>query len=302
MSDDLSACYGRCRQIARGARSSFPRFFRLLPKSKRQGMDALYSFFRFTDDLGDDESIPLGKRRVLLDEWEQVCRDMLAAPQATHDFGDQRDWLPAVQDTVRTHDVPPDTLMDVIRGCRQDLSKTEYRDFNELQEYCHLVASSVGLACMHVWGYDGSPQAVELSRAAGLAFQLTNILRDIREDLRRGRVYLPQDELHRFDCSPQTLAAVSGGGESHGEGLPACRELLRFQVERTKGYFLQSWELQYYLSTDGRRIFPLMHSCYRSLLQRIDRVGTTVLRRRVALTPLQKWGIVVKATTAAIFS
>ena len=294
----MSECYQRCRQIARGAASSFPRFFRLLSPKKRRGMYALYAFFRHTDDLGDDDAVPIDQRRSRLDAWEASWkasweRHLHASPTGL--AGDETDlWLPAVADTVHQFSIPHRSLLDVIDGCRQDLVQREYADFEQLSGYCHLVASSVGLACMHVWGFNDSNEAIEKARSAGLAFQLTNILRDVREDLERERVYLPQDELSRFGCTHQDLSA--------SDPPEKVEQLLNFQIERASRYFDDARGLVPHLSPEGQRIFRLMHGCYSAILQKIRRQGADVLSDRVRLSHMHLMAIVTKGLVGQVFN
>jgi phytoene synthase len=258
--------YRLCRQIARGASSSFPRFFRMLPIEKRRSMYALYAFFRHTDDLGDDESRTTAERDASLNNW-QTQWDAALAGDASHE------WLPAVVDTVQRFEIPRQTLQDVIDGCCQDLTHATYGTYGELSEYCHLVASSVGLACMHVWGFEQSPEALSHAKSAGLAFQLTNILRDIQEDLQRDRVYLPQEELARFGWNPSVDCQPTEGFD----------DLLRFQVDRAKSLYTEAHDLLPLLSRDGRRVYLAMHGCYAAILQKIEKRGRAILQERVRL-------------------
>ncbi len=286
--DELSECYTRCRQIARGAASSFPRFFRLLSPPKRRGMYALYAFFRHTDDLGDNEELSLAERRRQLDSWQEAWMSCLHADSLDVEADANHRWLPAVADTVRRFSVPHQSLVDVIDGCRQDLVKQRYENFDELSGYCHLVASSVGLACMHVWEFQETSDAFDKAKSAGLAFQLTNILRDIPEDLNRQRVYLPQDEIRRFQCSEDDLSPARPLKHEKLE------EFLRFQVDRAEGYFDDALGLVPHLSTEGQKIFRLMHCCYRAILIEIGNLGPGVLTKRASLSRIQLVKIVAK--------
>ena len=204
-----------CRRVTTQANSSFPLAFRLLPRAQRRAMDALYAFMRVTDDLADEPGDPAVKRAQLA-AW-RAALDAALAGKFTHPV------FPALAHTVRTFGVPPRYLHDVIDGVEADIEPVRYSSFAELYPYCYRVASAVGLACVRVWGFrDGvtPAEADAPAEAAGIAFQLTNILRDLGEDLTRGRVYLPAS----------TNLPTSGARRNRG-ATPAFRELMRFQVE-----------------------------------------------------------------------
>jgi phytoene synthase len=274
MSGGLQASYAHCQQIARRSASSFYYSFLLLPKPKRRAMCALYAFLRRTDDLGDGNE-PVEHRREALADWRRSLRRSL--------HGQYDDpLLPALADTVRGCGVPLAYLEDVIDGVEMDLEPTGYESFAELEQYCHRVASAVGLACLPIWGCT-SDLAETPARQCGLAFQLTNILRDLKEDAARDRIYLPAEELRRFDYSEADLRSGIRDGR--------FRELMRFQIERAEGFYAEGVELETYLSEDGRRVFGSMVAVYRALLDEIKRLDGDVLSRRVELTSWQKMRI-----------
>jgi phytoene synthase len=182
--------------------------------------------------------------------------------------------LPALADVVRRFQIPHEHLLAVIDGVEMDLTPRRYETFDELERYCEHVASAVGLACIHIWGFRG-PEAFEPARQAGVALQLTNILRDLREDATAGRVYLPLADLRRCGCSEQELSA--------GTVNDAFLDLMRFEIERAKQFYRAAAGLWDWLEPDGRRIFGLMTATYRQLLAQIERRPADVLRRRVRL-------------------
>ena len=198
MNDELAASYVHCQQIARRSASSFYYSFLLLPKPKRQAMCALYAFLRQTDDLSDSADSATD-RRAALETWRESLE------RATRGAFDDP-LLPALADTMAGYSIPVDHLHAVIDGVEMDLEPLEYETFDELEAYCHRVASAVGLACLCIWGTT-SERALEPARQCGVAFQLTNILRDLKEDAARGRVYLPREDLARFDYSSDDLRA-----------------------------------------------------------------------------------------------
>ena len=180
--------------------------------------------------------------------------------------------LPALADTIRRFQIPPEHLRAVIDGVEMDLDGRRYETFDDLRPYCERVASAVGLACIHVWGFRG-PEAFEPARAAGVALQLTNILRDLREDAAAGRVYLPLADMRECGYSLDDL-------RSGVINEPFLR-LMKLEIGRAREHYRAAGALLEYLHPDGRRIFGTMFSTYRELLRRIERRPADVLRRRV---------------------
>jgi phytoene synthase len=239
-----------------------------LPRPKRDATTALYAFLRVTDDLADEPGDPAAKRAKLA-EWRTRLDGALSGT-FTHRVH------AALADAVRTFAIPPQYLHDVLDGVESDLDPTPFATFADLDAYCHRVASAVGLACLHIWGNGGGCE--KAAGAAGVAFQLTNVLRDLGEDLARGRVYLPRDELARFGCPPVTWR----------ERGPAFRAMMRFQVERARGYYDEARPLDALLSTEGRAVVRLMTGMYRGLLDEIERRDYDVFTARVRVGRLTK--------------
>ena len=243
-------------------------------------MDALYAFMRVTDDLADEP----GATRDSLERW----RDALAAALRgaySHPVH------AALHDTVTRFGVPPRLLFDVIDGVAADLEPVRVATFAELYPYCYRVASAVGLACVRVWGLRPGATWAEAdppAEAAGIAFQLTNILRDLGEDLGRGRVYLPADELEAFGCPPPTW-------HERGE---AFRAMMRFQAERARDYYRRGGELERLLTPDGRAVFRVMCGTYRRLLDAVEASGFDVLARRVRVPRWRKALVLLSAWPA----
>jgi phytoene synthase len=175
--------------------------------------------------------------------------------------------------------VPIAHLESVIDGVEMDLEPRHYQTFDQLEQYCHRVASAVGLACLRIWGCR-APEAEEPARRCGVAFQLTNILRDLKEDADRGRVYLPREDLDRFGYSAEELRA--------GVRDERFRELMRFEVARAEKLYEEGNTLERWLSSDGRRIFGSMIAVYRALLEEIRRLETDVLTTRARLSSWRK--------------
>jgi phytoene synthase len=263
---ELSASYAYCRRLARRSASSFYYSFWLLPRSQRTAMYALYAYLRQTDDLGDSTA-PLDARRASLVRWRESLRRSLAGRY------DDALW-PALADAVERFAVPPQLLFDAIDGVEMDLDQSRYQTFAELEGYCYRVASVVGLACIHIWGYRDAG-ALEPARQCGLAFQLTNILRDLKEDADRDRVYLPQEDLDRFGYSVEDL--------KRGVRDERFRSLMRFQIERAEDHYRRAAHLDEWLEPTGRRIFAAMLATYAALLAEIKRRDGDVLSTPVRL-------------------
>jgi 15-cis-phytoene synthase len=274
----LSDSYRYCQQIARREAGNFYHAFRVLPHSQRKAICALYAFLRLTDDLGDGPGSTEEKRALLLDWRQRFERAM---------DGDYSHPLhPAFHHTIRLHGIPTRYLQDVIDGVEMDLHITRYRTFADLYQYCYRVASAVGLACIHIWGFEDE-RAKDLAEKAGIAFQLTNILRDLGEDAGRGRVYLPVEDLDRFGYPAEKL--VSGTQDE------CFRSLMRFQIERARHYYDVSQPLTGLLPPAGRAVFLVMTRTYRGLLDAIERRDYDVFSRRVSLSQWRKLGLVVQA-------
>jgi phytoene synthase len=193
--------------------------------------------------------------------------------------------FPAVADTVRRFAIPPDYLQAAIDGVEMDLDRSRYETWDELAGYCDRVASVVGLACLHVWGFRGDG-AIPPARACGLAFQLTNILRDLQEDAARDRVYLPAEDLRRFGYSADDLL--------RGVCDERLAAVVRFEAARADALYDDAARLAEWLSSDGRRVFGAMFETYRALLDRVKSAGPDLLRRRVRVGRWHKMRIAAR--------
>lgn len=270
-----------CRRVSLRSHSSFRFAFLRLPPPKRDAMHALYAFLRATDDLSDEPGEPEAKQTAL-QGW-RTRLDLALAGVFTH-----RCHV-ALHHTVHTFGIPSECLYAVIDGCESDLEPVRFECFEQLRMYCHQVASSVGQACIRIWGLKRGvsfEQAESFAETAGYAFQLTNALRDLGEDLAHGRVYLPADELTRFDCPP----------ERWHDPQYALRflALMRFQVNRAREFYRHSEPLADLLTPEGRATFTLMADTYRGLLDRIEAAGYDVLSRRVRLSRWQKLRLIAQ--------
>jgi phytoene synthase len=246
-------------------------------------MCALYAFMRHTDDLADEPGTAEAKTRAL-DDWRQAL-DAVLAGRCTGAWP----GLAALADTVARHDIPARLLHEVIEGVSMDIQPCGFATFTGLADYCYHVASVVGLCCLHIWGYrseDG--RAERLAEHCGIALQLTNILRDIGDDARNGRIYLPAEDLARFGVEPAQLA-------SDGPPSDRVRELLAFEAQRAYEYYVDARPLVGLVDPVGRPVLRTIVGIYRALLDEIVRRDYRVLDGRIALRPWCKVGIALKA-------
>lgn len=273
----LAEAQGYCHAVTRRSGSSFLNAFRLLPPERRAGLEAVYAFCRFVDDLADD-----GVARdpaILLACWRDEL-DRVYAGTATHPIG------VALADAVRRFDLPREPLAELIAGVEMDLTRRRYETFDELHRYCYRVASTVGLLCIAIFGH-ASPSARDYAVDLGIAFQLTNILRDVGEDARRGRIYLPLADLAQFGCPEDVLLA--------GRWTPALGALLAFECGRARAYYLRARAA---LAPEDRRALApaeAMRLIYERLLQRIESRGFDVFAARVTLPRYEKLGLALAA-------
>ena len=283
--------YNFCRQMAKLSGSNFYPCFMLLPREKRRAMDALYAFMRHTDDLGDSNDLDNGDesaevRSRALQFWRDRLRAAIAEDTAAADSNAAAaSILPALADTVRRFQIPPEHLTAVIDGVEMDLVPRRYETFDDLAEYCHRVASAVGLACIHIWGFDG-PAAIELARKCGLAMQLTNILRDLKEDADVGRVYLPAADFRRAGYTVEELCRGETGPVVAARS--AFDRLVELEFDRAQGFYREGAALFDHLEPDGRRIFGMMMSVYHRLLIKTRQAGPQILNGRVRLSRFEK--------------
>jgi phytoene synthase len=278
MMPELEAGFIACRGVARRSASNFSCINWLLPLQQRRGTQALYAFARRCDDIADSDE-PLDIRRQRLGVWRQQVSDALAGKPTDP-------VLVAVADTVSRFVVPQHLLWRIIDGVEMDLHHASFATYAELRRYCEHVASSVGLACLAIWGCRND-EAILPAADCGVAFQLTNILRDLQEDGRRGRVYIPRDELARFGTAPVDWLGVVG--------TESLRKLLDFQCARAAALFDAGLRTERYLDLGPKRLFHVMWTTYRAILAKIEQDPLRVLQKRVCLTQLEKMAIGAKA-------
>jgi squalene synthase HpnC/squalene synthase HpnD len=292
----IARSYENCHQIARAARSNFYYAFYLLPKPKRDGLAALYAFMRLVDDVADEgESLDakqrgLAKWRAAFDEavtgHSQLFDGTAAKPLPSEPLFGEAEVLPALVHTMRRFNMPARYLHDLISGAEMDLTIKTYPTFDRLREYCYRVAGTVGLTCTHVFGFR-DPRALDLAEKLGLAFQLTNILRDVHEDASLGRIYLPEEDLARYGVSPQDFAK--------SEATLGVRELLRFEADRAWQLYEQGAELLDLIDADSRGTLWLLVHTYNALLARIESLDFAVFGERVRLSKAEKMIFIARA-------
>ena len=242
----LRAAYGVCRHIARSAARNFYYGFLVLPARKRNALSAVYAFMRHADDISDDPSIPVEQRREKLTEWMNALRHVIEGERTDEPV------LMALADTQKTFQIPLNLLEKLVQGTAMDLpveanlsiagdARLHYQTFDQLYDYCYHVASVVGLVCIRIFGYR-DPRAEKLAEQTGVAFQLTNIIRDVKEDSQLGRVYLPSEDLRRFGVDAHAL--------NNGNAAVTFRPVLEFEAQRARELYRSADEL---LPHDRRR-------------------------------------------------
>ena len=266
-----------CREKVAQSGSSFYYSFLFLPPERRSAITALYAFCREVDDIVDDVHEP-GVAHAKLAWWRQEIGRAYAG-QAQHPVAR------ALQSVVTRYPLPEAHFQTVIDGMAMDLEQNRYLDFAALEQYCHRVAGVVGLMSAEIFGYE-NPETQSYARDLGIAFQLTNILRDVGEDARRGRIYLPQEDLARFGVAPSVLINRTGDD--------AFRRLMAFEAERARTWYAQAFAKLDPRDRRAQRTGLIMAAIYRSLLDEIERDGFDVLDRRTSLTPLRKLWIAWK--------
>src|SRR5579862_1804001 len=234
--DGVTRSYSECRRVARESASNFYYAFFMLPQAKRDALCALYAFMRLVDDVSDTVGSAADKQRGLA-RWRAALDAAAAGDVSSHPI------LPAFADTMARFQIPPRYFHDLISGAEMDLTVGEYPTFDRLREYCYRVAGTVGLTCLHVFGFD-DPHAPDLAEKLGIAFQLTNILRDVRGDYEMGRVYLPLEDLAQFGVRREALGRGPVG--------PEMRGLLEFQTARAWSCYREGVQLIPLVDADAR--------------------------------------------------
>ncbi len=282
----LDEAYGVCREIARREAKNFYYAFVALPLARRNAICAIYAFMRQADDLSDDESIAREDRRrrlsAWLEEWHAVCRGEASANPA----------FVAACDAARRFAIPLHLLDELVAGVAMDLDRCAagapdtYATFADLYRYCYLVASVVGLVSIRIFGYTDH-RAEKLAEETGVAFQLTNILRDVKEDAARNRVYLAEEDLAAYGLTAQSILSRRPGAAPE----PAERALLAEYAQRAENYYRSAQKLLPLIDRESRPALWVLVSIYHALLKRIERANYDVFCRRISVPLPQKLAI-----------
>jgi phytoene synthase len=268
--------YQYCLKVARTRAKNFYYSFVLLSKQQRKAMCAIYAFMRYCDDLSDEP----GASRIAIDKWRAELDDALQGR-----FSDHPVW-PGFHHTVRRFGIPHEYFHQMIDGISSDLEPHRIETFDELYQYCYHVASVVGLTIIHIFGFD-TRSALPLAEKCGVAFQLTNILRDIREDAEKGRIYIPAEDLRRFGVTEDDLRA--------GNRDEKFLRLMRFEAARARSYYEESKPLLDLIHPRSKSSLQALIAIYSRLLERIEGTNYDVFTRRVRLSLFEKSWIVVRA-------
>jgi len=265
----IDDAYDECRAIAHKHGANFSVGFRFLPREKRRAVYAAYAFCRVADDIADDGGANV---REELDAWQREL-DACYAGHPTHVI------TIALADALARYPIPKEAFVDLIDGCRQDIVKSRYETFDELLHYCHLVATSISSISLEIFGYRND-RARDYGRNLATALQLTNVTRDVGDDLSRDRIYLPREELRRFGVTEEDIIA-------RRESEP-MRQLIEFQIARAERYFNDAEPLLAELDFDARFGVLLMGGIYATVLSKLRKDPLVVIRKRLSLTKLQK--------------
>lgn len=267
----LGESYAFSRRIARTRARNFYYSFLLLSREQRDAMCAIYAFMRYCDDISEGA----GASREAIERW----RGDLESALEGH-YGENALW-PAFHDTVRRYQIPREYFYQMIEGVSSDLQPKQLQTFDELYRYCYQVASVVGLTIIHIFGFE-SPQALVLAEKCGIAFQLTNILRDVREDRENGRIYLPEEDIREFGADLK----------KHDEHFV---RLMSFEARRARAYYDESWPLIGLVQPRSRASLWALIEIYSRLLTRIERSNFNVLETRVRVPTWEKLSILASA-------
>ena len=286
----LRTAYGICRHTARSTAKNFYYGFLVLPRRKRDAISAVYAFMRHADDISDDPQLHPLEKRGKLDAWLAALQ-RVASGQPTDD-----PVLMALADAQRKYEIPTELLEKLVYGTTMDCAEgggpgdagqgpaVLYRTFDELYQYCYHVASVVGLVCIKIFGYRDA-KAEELAEHLGVAFQLTNIIRDVKEDAAMGRIYLPLDDLHLYGVPPK---AIPEGN------VAALRPVLELQAQRAREFYRDGETLMALIEPESQPALWTLMTIYRRLLEKIAAKNYDVFSERVKLTNGEKSKVLAK--------
>jgi phytoene synthase len=276
----IDQSYAYCRKLARVAARNFYYGFLLLPHAKRDALCALYAFMRQVDDIADSPGELSDKQRGLAQRRAEMDRALAGE-------NDSNPIWPAFRHAIERYKIPQRYLHDLISGAEMDQSVAEYETFDRLHEYCYRVAGTVGLCCLYVFGFSDA-HAPELAESLGIAFQLTNILRDLQRDLEMGRIYLPREDLVLFGCARADLAAAAPG--------PAFLQMMQFEADRAWQFYRDGWPLLDLVDPDSRGALWALARIYSGILEKIESRNYDVLSLPPArLTAAEKIWILARA-------
>jgi 15-cis-phytoene synthase len=308
----IAEAYAVCSAIAQREAKNFYYSFRVLPVHKRNAMCAVYAFMRRADDIADDEALPLAERRGVMTRWLEAWRDARRSG-----VSDDPVFL-ALNDTQARFAIPHALLEELVRGTTMDLEETLpevvavtasaiteqgsgtrtfqiYESFDGLYRYCYLVASVVGLVCIRIFGYS-DPRAELLAEKTGVAFQLTNILRDVSEDAERGRIYLPLRDLEANQVSVEQLILAAQNREKPEMVI----NLLALEASRAREFYASAEELLPLINRDSRAALWVLVTIYRGLLERIFARNYDVFSERVSVPTSKKLMILAQGMGMAL--
>ena len=277
MADHLQDSYELCTQITRSEAKNFYYAFVTLPPHKRSAIYAIYAFARYCDDISDSNDT--------LNPSEQFVNVRKELTNSLDGNLTENPIIPALIDTINKFEIPNSYFYELIDGVEMDLTKSRFSNFQELKDYCYKVASIVGLISINIFGYKGS-KANRYAIDLGIAMQLTNIMRDLKEDADRDRIYLPQDEMKQFGYKETDML--------EGVMNDNFKRLMEFQVRRARSYFNSGIKLLDFLQQDAIGCTSILHNLYSRILDRIEDNGYDVFSERVSLTSVEKVTIMTK--------
>lgn len=302
MNKQLSIAYTVCRGVARAQAKNFYYAFLALPRDKRNSLCAVYAFMRHADDLSDAPGLSLDQRDQQLQAWSRALRRAAAGERSDDPV------IMATADTQQRFNIPLELFDKLVQGTAMDLQFTEpvaaqpdvvapYQTFDDLYRYCYHVASVVGLVCIRIFGYK-DPAAEPLAEKTGVAFQLTNIIRDVKEDAIMGRVYLPIEDLDRFQHVP---ADFSPAHMKNGVQPDRYRPLLSFEANRAREFYTAAEKLIPLINEDSRPCLWALVEIYRRLLDKIEAQHFNVFDKRIRLTVPEKLFILSRGLAKVVF-
>jgi 15-cis-phytoene synthase len=282
----LSHAYAVCRGVARRAAKNFYYGFLVLPSEKRNALCAVYAFMRHADDISDDPGLDPRQKREKLVEWLEAATQVFAGKPTDDPV------LMALADAQKRFNVPPQLFEKLVQGTSMDLDIPATADapavvcgtFDDLKHYCYYVASIVGLVCIRIFGYEDK-KAEFLAEDCGLAFQLTNIIRDVKEDAGMGRIYIPAEDLARFSVAPEQLSPARLLDAAQSQQL---RPVLEYEADRARRYYESAKWLMELIEEDSRPALWVLVEIYSRLLKKITARNYDVFTERVSLTFWEK--------------